>query len=242
MDKNEAKRLLLGFRSRVDDEEPMFREALALAETDPELKAWLVAERQRTEALQGKLREIEPPDDLLFKIIRQKPALPPPPRKLWRFAQAAAAVAVLCGLAFFWLRPAPKNSFAGYEQYLAGLVAKKYRMSLETDNLDKIRSFLANNQAPADYVLNSQLEKTRALGCATLSWNGNPVSMLCFSDAANRKLFLFVVNREAIPDAPGQAAGHFQQVGQFSVAGWTQGGRSYVLAVEGDDGMIHRYL
>ncbi len=55
-----------------------------------------------------------------------------------------AVLTILCGLAIFWFRPAPRSTFMAYERYLGNLVSHPYRMSLETSNLDKIRTFLAN--------------------------------------------------------------------------------------------------
>jgi hypothetical protein len=242
MNSLEARKILVLFRPGLDEDDPQFREALAQAERDPELRAWLEQEQELAAALRRKFRAIEVPDDLLQKILLQNPA--PAPRQ-WsplRILQLAAALLILCGLGAFWLHQPPRNTFAGYETYLGKLVSRKYRMSLESNNPARIRSFLANNQAPSDYVLQAPLAKADPLGCATLSWNGNPVSMLCFSDHAKRKLFLFVVSRGAIPDAPPAAARRFQRIGEYAIAGWTEGNRSYVLAVQGDPELLSTYL
>jgi len=242
VDRNEVIEILLTYRRGVDDAEPRVREALERAAADPELAAFIEQEQRRNAAIRARLRDAAPPEDLLQKILLQQPEFPHSgwsARHVW---QLAAALVVLCGISAYWFWPTPKNSFVRYEQYLGGMVSRPYRMSLETNNLDRIRTFLANNQAPADYVLSGKLQQTDALGCATLSWNGNPVSMLCFADQAKRKVFLFVVSREAIPDAPAEAAKRFQRVGQFAVTGWTEGGRSYVLAVEGDEHVLDKYL
>ena len=193
-------------------------------------------------ALRAKLRAIEPPPDLAEKILREQPVPMVPSRALRHWLQLAAALAVLTGLAIFWLRPTPRNRFALYEEYLGRLVARDYRMSLETDDPERIRAFLKNNQAPADYALAPPLARTPVLGCATLSWNGNPVSMLCFADAAQGKLFLFVVDRGAIPDAPPGATPALRQVGDFAVASWTAQGRAYVLAVKGGPERVRKFL
>ncbi len=239
MDNQNPRALLLLFRRGLDDDEPQFREALASAAGDPELNAWLERETAVHQALQGKFREIEVPDDLLQKIALQNAA---PGMNAGRYFQLAAVLTILCGLAIFWFRPAPRKTFMAYERYLGSLVSHPYRMSLETSNLDKIRTFLANNQAPADYVISRRLARANPLGCATLSWNGNPVSMLCFADAGGRKVFLFVTNRRAVPDAPGGEVRQVQHVGDFAVAGWTEGEQSYVLAVQGDRGALEGYL
>ncbi len=244
MDSRRAREILRHFRPGVDGDGAELDEALAQAQRDPDLRDWLAREGEIHRALQRKLRTVEPPPELFGQILQRQRALrPSPARRLLDFARLAAVVLVLCGVAYYWLRPAPQNSFGAYEDYLGRLVAHPYRMSLETANLDKIRSFLGNNQAPADYVLHPGLERARALGCATLSWNGNPVSMLCFSaPREDRKIFLFVLDRGAIPDSPGGSRPAIRQSGAFALAGWTEGGRSYVLVAQGDAGALREYL
>jgi hypothetical protein len=242
MNSAEVRAKLLLYRPAVDAEDPQFAEALAQAARDPELKRWLDARLAADSALSEKLRAIEPPPDLAARIIRERPVPFAPSRQAKSWLQLAAALVVLAGVAVFWLRPAPRNRFAAYEEYLGRLVTRDYRMSLETSDLEQIRGFLANNQAPADYVLAPPLTRTPALGCATLSWNGNPVSMLCFADAEQGKLFLFVVNRGAIPDAPASAEPELRQVGEFAVASWTAQGRAYVLAVKGGPERARKFL
>ena len=66
--------------------------------------------------------------------------------------------------------------------------------------------------------------------------------MLCFADTVQGKLFLFVVNRDAIPDAPASAEPALRQVGEFAVASWTAQGRAYVLAVKGGPESARKFL
>jgi hypothetical protein len=242
VDKQQAKAILHLYRRGLDDDDPQFEEALAKAHADPDLAAWLVREGEVNSALRRKFREIPIPGGLLEKLRQQRPAETTPAWSAARLWRLAAVLAVLCGLAIFWLRPAPRSSFAAYERYLANLVSHPYRMSLETSDPHRIRAFLANNQAPADYAVHPSLAQSEALGCATLSWSGNPVSMLCFKDKENRKLFLFVVNRSAIPDSPRGTAPTIRQEGGFAVAGWAEGNCSYVLAVEGDESALAEFL
>jgi hypothetical protein len=156
--------------------------------------------------------------------------------------QLAAALVLLAGVAFYWLRPGPRNDIANYEKYLTRVVARGYRMSLESNDPARIRRFLASNQAPADYAVTAALQRTTPLGCATLSWNGNPVTMLCFRDHPGRDVWLFVVDREAIPQRTPNPTPRIEQFGDYSAATWESGGKTYVLTVRGEPDVVQSYL
>lgn len=242
VDKSEAAEILLSWRPGVDDKEARYAAALAAAEADPELRRWVEEERERYAAIRGKLREIEPPVDLARSIIAQRPI---PMRPVWtvrKVLQLAAAILVLGGVAVYWLRPQPRNDMAHYEKYLTQVVAQGYRMSLESNDPDRIRKFLANNQAPADYAVTRGIERTTPLGCATLSWNGNPVTMLCFRDHPGQDLYLFVVDHQAIPNRAPSASPRVERFGDFSTASWESGGKTYVLTMKGDPERVRSYL
>jgi hypothetical protein len=242
MDDEQPIDLLRIYRRGFDDDEPQFEETAARVREEPELAAFAEREAEVRAALQHKLGEIVVPAGLLEMVLQQKQMQVRPSHGASRIWRLAAIIVVLCSLAIYWLRPAPRNTFGAYEVYLAKLVSHPYRMSLESSDLRRIRTFLANNQAPADYEVHPSLAQSDALGCATLSWSGNPVSMLCFRGKDKRKLFLFVVNRAALPDSPAGSAPRIRQEGNFAVAGWTEGNRAYVLAVEGDTAALEQFL
>jgi hypothetical protein len=242
MNRIEAMRILASWRPGVDDSDPFFAEALAFAQADPELLWWVEEERARYAAIRGKLLEIEPPKDLARTIIAGRPI---PMRPAWsgrQILQLAAAIILLAGVAFYWLRPGPRNDIATYEKYLTRVVAQGYRMSLESNDPARIRRFLASNQAPADYAVTAALERATPLGCATLSWNGNPVTMLCFRDRPGRDVYLFVVDREAIPKRTPNPSPRIEQFGDYSAATWESGGKTYVLTVRGEPDVVQSYL
>jgi len=241
MDRSEARKILTTYRPGIDDHDPQFAQALAWAQADAELSRWLSDERKIHAVLRRTLSNIDVPEELAQKIVRQRPI---PIATGWKLPPAirlAAAIAILASLAVYWFRPAPKSNLTSYEAYLTRLVSKGYRMSLETSDLNKIRNFLAGNQAPSDYTLPSILERTPALGCATLSWNGNPVSMLCFADNNDRKLFLFIVDRQAIPDAPRSSSPEVARIGDFSAKSWAHERKAYVLTLRGDPALLREY-
>ena len=91
---------------------------------------------------------------------------------------------------------------------MAGIALRGYAMDLTTNNPAQIRAYLAQNHAPADYVLPAPLEKTAMAGCAIESWQGAKVSMICFRTGKplppgeQSDLWLFVVDRASVKDAP----------------------------------------
>lgn len=243
MTRLEAMQILMSWRPGIDDADPQYAAALALAKTDPELSAWLDEERARYTAIRRTLKQIQIPPDLSRIIIDRRPV---PIRPLWTLGKAlqlAAAIAMLVGVAAYWLWPNSSNDLAHYERYVAGFASNGYRMSLESNDPSRIRTFLASNQAPADYTVPLPLERIKALGCTTLVWNGNPVLMLCFRDHPGRDLFLFVVDRQAIPNRPHDGPPTVEQVdGGYSTATWERGGKTYVLTVKGDPSVVQGYL
>jgi len=86
-----------------------FAEALAEAERDPELRAWLFEQGKSYNDIREKLRTITVPDDLREKIVRERPIVFPKPTIRARVWQVAAAVALLAGISGFFSRDLVKN-------------------------------------------------------------------------------------------------------------------------------------
>ena len=88
----QAKEILLLYRGSIDAGDPQFREALAHAQSDPELAQWLREQTSCYNAIRSKLRELEPPTDLSERIIRHRPI---PFRRDWmQILKLAAAIIV----------------------------------------------------------------------------------------------------------------------------------------------------
>ncbi len=91
MTTTEAKERLLLYRGPIDDADPQFQEALALARRDPELGQWLLEQTECYDLIRTKLRGIEAPD-FANKIIQSRPI--PFPRDWSRILQLAAAIVI----------------------------------------------------------------------------------------------------------------------------------------------------
>ena len=92
MTTKQAKEILLLYRGSIDAGDPQFREALAHAQSDPELAQWLREQTSCYNAIRSKLCELEPPTDLSERIIRHRPI---PFRRDWmQILKLAAAIIV----------------------------------------------------------------------------------------------------------------------------------------------------
>jgi hypothetical protein len=251
VNRDEAKNILLLFRhGTADAADPQIAEALALAENDRELKDWLVTRCAQEFVVREKFRRIAAPAGLKEQILSEQAA-----REkiiLWRpnFALAAmAALVLVVAFAPFWfLHRSHDDTLAIYENRMAGVALRGYAMDLATDNPEKVRAYLAQNNAPSDFVLPAALKQVALAGCAVEGWQNTKVSMICFrtaksvAAAGQSDLWLFVVDRASVKDAPADVAPQFFKVNRLITAAWTQGGKLYVLGIEGDEQAIKQYL
>ena len=251
MNRDEAKTILLLYRpGTVDAGDPQIAEALALAKQEPELARWLEAHCARQEALRAEFRQITPPAGLKEQIISEQAAR----EKIssWQrnaiYAVAAVMVALIALASLWFARPAKDDTFAIYRSRMASSAQRGYLMDLATNNPAAIRAYLAGRSAPADYALPAPLEKTVATGCAIENWQGTKVSMVCFRTGKplppgqSSDLWLFVVDRAAVKDAPEAGTPRFAQVNNLMTATWTAGGKLYVLGMKGDEAALRQYL
>ena len=252
MNRDEAKNILLLYRpGTADVEDPQIIEALALTQRDQELARWFGEHCARQEVLRAKFRQIPVPAGLKEQIISEQAAQEKAiiwQRNIMLTAVAATVVALLI-LATFWLRPqGGDNTLAIYRDRMVGSALRSYAMDLATDNPAKIRAYLRQSHAPADYVLPAPLEKVAVIGCAIESWQGVKVSMICFrtgkplAPGEQGDLWLFVVDRTLVNNAPPAGPPQLAKVNQLITAIWSQGDKLYLLGTEGDEQTIRRLL
>jgi uncharacterized membrane protein YbaN (DUF454 family) len=252
----QAKEILSAYRPwSADANDPEFAEALALVRQDAELARWFEEHCAVQNAIRDRLRQSAVATGLKEQIISEYKARSavvwwrqPVPLKL----AAAAAVAVILGIAALWLRPGPEPSgmadTATYRSRMVGSVLRQYAMSLETNDLHEIRAHLAQKQSPADFVLPEKLAQTPLAGCGVLKWQDKQVSMICFltgkplPPGGKSDLFLFVVDRNSLPDAPGTGTPEIHAGTRLITATWSVGEKTYVLATDGDADFIRSYL
>jgi hypothetical protein len=250
MNRDEAKQILLLYRpGTADDGDPQIAGALALARNDPELARWLEEQLARQTAVRAKFQEIPVPAGLKEQIISEQRAAE---RRTSRRRKTLAAATALAGMfvLLVWLLPArpTDNTFAIYRSRMISSALRGYAMDLATNNPAAIRRYLAQRQAPANYDLPLALQKREVAGCAVQRWQGANVSMICFRTGRplppgqQSDLWLFIVDRNSMRDAPGNTATQLAPVNRLMTASWTEGGKLYLLGTAGDEQAIRQYL
>ena len=251
MNPQAAKELLRLYRPETADAESVeFAAALALARADAELARWFENHCAVEKILRARFQGFKAPPGLKEQILSEHHAWQV--RRRWRRPAQLAAVAALCVLVavvISLVRPAHDDeSLAAFRRRMVKTAIKTYTMDLETNDPRQIRAFLAQHKAHADYVLPKPLETTSSTGCGVLRWQDRTVSMVCFhSDRPLRPgvktdLFLFVIDRAALPDAPGSGPPQFATLNRFSTASWAEGGKFYVLAGIGDEAFLRMFF
>jgi len=247
----EAKQILFLYRPGLaEQDEPGLDAALALAEQDPELGRWFHQHRATQETLRASFRQLPVPEGLKEQILSERKAHTalPMPRKLVLIALSVVIMFLLAGVSFSLLHRPEDRTFANFQSRMVRTVARQYpKMDLETSDLGKIRRYLAQHQAPGDYVLPPRLENTTSTGCALLQWRGKQVSMICFNSGLTPTpnvpdLFLFVINRADVPNAPSSPSPLFTQGDAISTATWSAGDKTYLLTAQGGEPFLRRYF
>jgi hypothetical protein len=247
----EAKEILLLYRPGTADERaPEFAAALDLAGGDPELQEWFQQHCAMQRTLRERFQQIPVPEGLKQQIIserkthtssmlRRRPAL---------FAAVAGLLLLLLALWQFYPRLTQPDRFSDFRNRMARIVLREYpKMDLETADLDAMRKLLSQQQAPGNYAMPNGLSQAKGTGCAVLDWRGQKVSMVCFNSGRKNDandssdLFLFVIDRKAVPDAPSRKP-RFSQLNRLATLSWTEGDKAYILGGFGDEAFIRAYL
>ena len=176
--------------------------------------------------IRDELRSIPVPPALRGQILGRRKMV----RIDWRGRSAllalAAAISLVATALFFFARPAEDRSIAGFRSRMVGFALREYRMDRFTTNAVVLREFFAQKGVPADFNLPPRLAATPLKGGASLSWQGNPVSMVCFDWQGSETLYMFVLAVEPRSTETPQV----EQVKKLSTVTWTEGGKTFVLA------------
>ncbi|MGJ3241569.1 MAG: hypothetical protein ACFE0O_01225 [Opitutales bacterium] len=268
MNSEEARILLSACRDNANDRaDPVFQEALALTETDPDLKAWWVREQAFDQAFRKKLAETLVPATLKAEILAgmhaTRAAAPKAEtgaghsRKILSFpgspllwAAAAAAVLVL-GVALLQTPAAPEPAAptgqadnylpASFISFLEQAPPPGYQLDRREGNLANLKAYLAEAGSPTPVAIPKNLTTGGAIGCMTLNYKGYAIGMICF-DAGGKLAHLFALDKASLNgDLPTDLPALFQGE-QNSYAVWTVDNQVLVLKRPGTPDELKNYL
>jgi hypothetical protein len=247
MDKDAAKLALQACRPNGhDNAHPVVAEALALVESDPELKTWWEAQHEFNRKVAAKLEEIPLPPDLRATILSGHKIEKLTPRfRLPYWLAAAAAVVFFLVIGFHpWTRPsvlaADTMAHHAYTASILQFLVHDPVLGLTTDNHEKILAWLQEQKSPVGEIP-AGMTDISSLGCQKLDINGHTVSLICFSLAGGEVVHLFIIDRQALADPPGSSP-EFDRSSGWSTALWSDGTKSYLLATQGDTDTLKRLL
>jgi hypothetical protein len=246
MDRQEAKLVLQAHRPNgLDAKHPAFAEALALAENDPELKAWWEAQQVFDRQVAAKLSGVPVPADLRsiimagrkIELLQSQPSFLP-------WIAMAAMVAVLCVVGTLkeialTIGPITQTEYSAAVLPLLHNDAPDLAMT-STDH-DKIAEWLKAQHAPMGR-LPTGMTSLPTVGCQKFVVHGHMVSLVCFTLAGGGIAHLFVMDEDALSDRPDRYAPEFQQVQGWSTATWSDGQMSYVLATQAGPDALKQLL
>jgi hypothetical protein len=244
MDSQQAKEVLLGYRPGIDDpNDPPVAEALRQLAFDPGLASWFQRVQETDDAIRRRLREAPLPTSLKqrilaeHKIVRpdfawQKPAL----------IAAAAAAVVLAALSAWMFYRSANNGLNAYRTDMVRYVSSSYSSTfIKAASFDELRQVLAKKQWPTDFIIPDRLKSVTVIGGSAVEWKGHKVALACMKEG-RRGLWLFVIDKSALPDAPRTETPRIEEVESAPTAAWSQDGKAYLFTVQGDEALLRKYL
>ncbi len=245
MNNKTATRLLRSYRSDGSDaNDSVFKDALKQTKQDPGLGNWFTGEQALDDAITSKLNSISAPgslrDDILAMKAVHEQARPGFFRR-WRgggVLAMAAALLVLLGGGLLWMnRQLPPLSFENYPQVAAGFMYTHFELDHVTDNLAGAKRWAENRGFSGDLPIPASLAETtdRGVGCAPFDWRGEEVILLCFWKEDGTVLHYFVMDADALPDAPAPGEMRMARHRGYQTVTWQEDGFALVLTTSNFD-------
>lgn len=244
MDSQQAKEILVGYRHGTDDAaDPFFSEALQAVERDPVLRKWFEQQRYIDAGLRDKFSKIDVPENLCASILEKQKVVP---FHVWwkkpAWIAAAAGVVLLVTASALLLGSRPSPALLAYRKAMVDFALHGYNMDMKTSDDAQLRQAFGQKHWPGDYRLPEPLALVRLEGGAALTWSGHKVNMLCFRTTEKRSLWLFVIDRTALPDAPADKKTKFATIEGLTAMMWSDGGKTYMLTGEVEPDSLKKLL
>jgi len=248
MDSREAKLILSAYRPGAQDaDDPAFAEALDQVRRDPDLERWFRESIAFDTSIGEQLRGIEAPSGLRENILSgvKVGSSPRWSQPVIKWAIAAALIVTSVVGALIWQQTHPRH-LAGWQtqalDVISSLVTKQASFDAESHDASKLVAWLRAHHAPTASTLPQSLDSLQSLGCKTFSWNGIPVSVICFLRADHAMIHLVMTRATSASNRGHHGRPELVQQGQWSTATWREGDMTCMLGLEGAPDELRRYL
>lgn len=253
MTQEEAKDILAAYRADLPEEEaPGVSEALVLLREDRELNDWFEEEQRFDEAFSLALAGIDVPTDLYETVLSGAPSAEETgsdestaskdkviafPRRNLFLAVAAAVVLSAAGLIKYFMFPPPVtfpgSTFATVEEFSDGMAHyanSRFVLSKLTPDFNEAREWLRAKESPVYDEAPANIVEFEGMGCQSFAWGPHRVSLVCFKDATDEIVHLFVVSKDAFEElAPEDQLRAVQVRHELETGGWMGGDNLYLL-------------
>ena len=247
MNNQEAKFILGAYRSDGRDAaDAIFTEALAQAERDPELRAWLERQRKFDGTVSAKLQEIAPPAGLREAILAGSRVSAPQAKRHWwsnpAWLAAAAAIALLCALAVS-LKPAAASPTASD---LAAFARRDLTNSHDDHvghppTLAAVQAQLASVRGPLSQNLRLDLDHLRKQNCRAVSVGGREVFEVCFQRDGTW-YHVYVGKRSDFAPGSLDPQALLSSEGQLASTAWADSQHVYAVVTQAGAGALRRLI
>ncbi|MGA3172089.1 MAG: hypothetical protein ABSE62_13870 [Chthoniobacteraceae bacterium] len=230
----------------ADNADPEFAEALDQVSRDPALAAWLEDQRRFDTAIAGRLRASPVPADLRSRILAGGRVSKPAPwltaRRLWAIA---AMIAVFAGVGV-WVSMESRASDNEWKNQalatLSGLLSGQEHFDAKSPDVNTLQQWLRSNGSPSDMGIPASLRNLASVGCKTLSWNGHPMSIICFHGPGGELVHLAMVDQSALASPPPEGHPEFETRDGWRMACWSQDGMAMMLATRAPESQLRVLL
>jgi hypothetical protein len=254
MTNKDASFLLGAYRPNgADSSDPDFTGALEQAARDPQLKAAFEGQRRFDSVVAASVQSIPVPADLRSRILtggqisRPGSSIHPLPwaesaRRLWPIA---AMIALLASLGAWYSIHSRHDSEAWEGQALDALnqlLAGTAKFDASSPRLADLQQWLRSNGSPSESALPAGLQHLASLGCKTLSWNGHPISIICFHGPGGELVHLAMMDRSALVKPPPDGHPIYETRDGWRLACWSQGNMAMMLATRAPESQLRALL
>ena len=249
MTTEEAKFILQAYRSDQDPKDfPELEDALKLLEDDPELQSWLDEEMAFDEAFASKLNEIEVPENLGTRILRQvvcttENVVEIPWWKQFSTLGAAAAIALVLALVLLPIRRDPVEgtiaSVQSFQDFASDNLKFYNVINSQSQDWGALVKYLQDHETPAPTKLPGKIQNMTPAGCMTLQLNEKPIGAVCFGKDSKSRLF--VIESKDFPQMPVQTNPITEQSAFATSVYWSDKERHYLL-LSHDPKKISQYV